>query len=123
MNKIANIDYDEVDFVWIADHWDLHLKGLCKYGGELCLFQTIRGEYDFDQEEYIIPDICNIFSLSLLEKIRWIFRKRLFEICIGYHWTYPYRKTGGRPFKYRNPKWLYKFIFKTYYKLKLGRYK
>ncbi len=114
--KIATVPYEELDFVWISNHWDIHLNGLCNYKNNLCEFKTKEGEYDWEKEEYIIPTTCDIYSLSLVEKIKWLSTKKKFELMVGYHWTYPYRKTRERPFHYRKPKWLYKWLFSLFYK-------
>ena len=98
--------YDEMDWVWISDHYDIHLDGLCRHDGELSRFKT-----DFDSE------ICTIYTLTNWEKIKWLWRKRMFEVCIGYHWTYPHRKQGVR-FNYKKPRWFWDIIFKLYYKIK-----
>ena len=103
MNKFT-VKYDDMDFVWIVDHWNIHLEGLCRYNGSLCRFKT--------NEE---TEICTIYSLSILEKVKWLVRKKRFELCIGYHWTYPH-KSHGALFYYRKPKWLYKFLFKKFYR-------
>ena len=46
--KITTINYDEVDFVWIQNHWDIHLSGLCNYKGNLCEFKTIVGQWEWN---------------------------------------------------------------------------
>ncbi len=119
MKLITSIPYQDVNFIWISDHWDWHLHGTCYHNNQLCEFKTIEGVFDFDEEneDWIekIPTMCEIYSLTYLEKLQWKWRQFQFEQCVGYHWTYPYRKAGERPFYYRKPKWLYKFIFKIYY--------
>jgi len=95
--------YKDMNFVWIEDHYDIHLEGLCKHKGELCRFTT---EYD--------TMVCTIYPLSIFGKLRWLFRKKLFELCVGYHWTYKQKVRQGR-FYYRKPIWFYKLLFKIYY--------
>ncbi len=97
-NKIATIPYDEVDFIWVTTHWDLHLNGICNYNGKICEFITTIGsghwkdEFIDDHEHYnyIVdsPDMCEIYSLSESEKRRWLKNKKEWEIGHGYHWSY-----------------------------------
>lgn len=120
---IAIIPYDQMQFRWIAMHWDIHYNGICTYNNQLCEFQTIEGDGrwtgdDEDKEEEwveTIPTVCKIYHLTPKEKLIWLHRQTMFEWFVGYHWTYPYRKTGQRQFRYRKPVWLYKLLFKLYY--------
>lgn len=116
MKKIADIKYDEVNFRFISDHWDVHLTGTCIYNGELCEFKNQYPDYDEELDEWE-EMIVEIYQLNLLEKFKWYKKQWLFEKCVGYHWTYGSGKRN-RGFYYRKPKWLYKIIFNLYYKLK-----
>jgi hypothetical protein len=111
MEKIVTIPYDEVNFVWVSGHYDIHMFGLCKMGNTLFYFKTINIDDYYDDETELM---CEIYMLSFKEEIRWRLKKFLFERMVGYHWTYPYRKQGAA-FYVRNPKWLYKILFKLYY--------
>lgn len=100
------IPYESVEFVWVSDHWDIHLRGLCRFHGELCSFKTL-------------PEIgdnlfCELAHLGPLQKVRWLLRKKMFEWCVGYHWTYPHRKNGAH-FHMRRPRWWFKFLYRCYY--------
>jgi len=108
MTRIATISYKDINFVWISNHYDIHINGLCKMGNSLFWFQTINPEEDELK--------CDIYMLSFWEEIKLRTRKFLFEQMVGYHWTYPHRKNSY--FHYRKPEWLYKRLFKLYYKLK-----
>ena len=110
MKLIATIPYEEVDFVWISNHWDIHLSGLCKMGNTLFWFQTQLTD-DYENIK------CDIFMLSFWEEIRLKVKKFLFEQMVGFHWSYPQRRQGSR-FHYRKPVWLYKILFALYYKMK-----
>jgi hypothetical protein len=114
MKLITRIPYDEVDFVWISNHYDVHVSGLCKMGNTLFYFKTINIDDYFINEEELK---CEIFMLSFKEEIKWKLKKFFFEKMVGYHWTYPYRKQGVG-FYYRKPEWIYKRLFKLYYSLK-----
>lgn len=110
MKRIATLPYDEVDFVWISNHYDVHLSGLCKMGNTLFWFKTnIEGDYDKVE--------CDIYMLSFWEEIKFRLRKFLFEQMVGCHWSYPQRKEWAR-FYYRKPVWLSKILIKLYYRLK-----
>jgi hypothetical protein len=90
-----------MQWVWISDHWDRHLSGLCRHDSELCRF-----EIECDQDgDYSESTTYTIYALSPLEKLHWLWRKKKFEICVGRHWTYPDRKNGVQ-FRKRKPRWL-----------------
>jgi len=110
--ELAIIPYSQVKFRWVSAHYDVHLKGTCIYGGELCRFKTdIIYDDDFSNVN------VKIFRLNFIEKIQWRIRQFLFEQCVGYHWSYINNKRGSS-FYYRKPEWLYKILFKLYYKMK-----
>ena len=69
MTSELKIPYNKVDFVWISDHYDIHLEGICKHNNELCRFIT-----DYDSL------ICTLSSLTSWEKIQWLRQKWFFEI-------------------------------------------
>lgn len=117
MKLIETIPYNQTKFKFISSHYDLHLRGLCVYNNTICYFSTIVGNYDEILDEWE-ESFCQIYKLSFKEKAHWLFKKKKFELMVGYHWTYSYRKTGERPFHYRNPKWLYKWLYRLYFKLK-----
>jgi len=109
MKHIATLPYDEIDFVWISNHYDVHLSGLCRMGNTLFWFETkIEGDYE--------KITCDIYMLSFWEEVKLRLRKFLFEQMVGYHWSYP--KTKSKGFYYRKPEWLYKRLFKLYYKIR-----
>jgi len=109
MRLIATLSYDDIDFVWVENHYDVHISGLCKLGFSLFYFKTIN--HDSDEEL-----MCEVYMLSTVEEIKWKLKKFFFEQMVGYHWTYPKRKNSH--FYYRKPEWLYKRLFWLYYKVK-----
>jgi len=115
MKLLTTIPYNTTNFKWVSNHYDIHLDGLCIYNGQTCYFKTIEGNWNDEKDE---PDesFCEIYSLSLIEKMKWFWRQKKFESMVGYHWTYPYRKQN-LPFYYRKPTWFYKYLFKLFYKL------
>lgn len=103
MKLLAIEQYNKVQFLFIRDHYDIHLAGLCRYKNKVCLFITDYGTM-----------LVSIYSLDIIEKIWYIAKKKLFELCIGYHWTYPYRKQGLK-YRLRKPEWFWRIIFNCYY--------
>lgn len=99
----ANVSYLEMkkSVIWVANHWDIHLTGLMMHDGRLARFET-------DEETRMV----NVFHLSLLERLQWLVRKRLFEVCVGRHWTYPGRANGVR---FRRGGWFKRALFRLYY--------
>ena len=116
MKKIADINYENVEFRFISNHYDVHLNGTCIYNGELCEFKNQYPDFNEETDEWE-EMIVEIYQLTFKEKFEWYKRQWMFENCVGYHWTYPQRKEG-KSFYYRKPQWLYKRLFKLYYKLK-----
>lgn len=114
MKLAAKISYESVDSRWVSQHWDLHLQGICYFNGEICEFKTIYPDFDDDKGDWS-ETIVMIYNLTLLEKIKWVIRQSLFEFCIGKHYS---RKNGkwGERFKYRRPEWVYRILFRLYYK-------
>lgn len=106
MKHIVTLPYDEVDFVWVSNHYDVHLSGLCRMGNTLFWFETkIEGDYE--------KITCDIFMLSFWEEMKLKFRKFSFERMVGTHWSYD--KKNKTVFHYRKPQWLSKLLFKLYY--------
>ncbi len=107
MKYIKSIKHPK--FVWIEDHYDMHLSGICMYRGELCYFKT---DYQPDDENRYYE----IYELVWWEKIKWKLEQMLFEICVGYHWTYKNRKRiWNNGIKTRKPKWLFRILMELYY--------
>lgn len=106
MRHIATLSYNDIDFVWVNNHYDVHISGLCRLGFSLFYFKTIN--HDSDDEL-----MCEVYMLSFWEEVRWRLKKFFFERMVGYHWSYPQRKNNH--FHYRKPEWLYKRLFQLYY--------
>jgi hypothetical protein len=98
---------DSVDVVWETFHYDMPITGICRHNNQLCRFET-----DYDTQ------ICTIYSLTTWEKFKWLCHKKCFEICVGYHCTYP-KKVW---FHYRKPKWFWKRVCSMYYYIKTGKW-
>ena len=105
------IPYNRVQYVWISSHYDIHLHGLCRFGAanELHEFKTTNPD-TFDE-----PLMVSVIKLTTKQKIHWLIRKKLFEICVGYHWTYPHR-ANGVAYEQKAPKWFWGPIMKWYYR-------
>ena len=50
MRKIADVKYEDVNFRFISNHYDVHLGGTCIYNGELCEFKNEYPDYDEDTD-------------------------------------------------------------------------
>jgi hypothetical protein len=121
MEKIAEVDYNDLEFVWVSSHYDVHLAGLCRYQGQLCKFTTdmqdnpnwdrerARNDDDYEEDLYILT--CTVYKLSFVEKLKELYSKKKFEWCVGYHWSYPDRGN----FYIRKPKWLFRALFNWHY--------
>lgn len=121
---MTSVEYKDIDFVWISDHWDFHRGGVCRHNGALaefsCVEETPAGWGTCGEDcdgcpccELLI--VCQIKPLTRLQKLRWLFKKRAFETCVGRHWTYPNRRNGER-FKSNKPRWLGALLFSLYYR-------
>jgi hypothetical protein len=99
-----------MQWVWVDGHWDVHLTGLCRHDGKLCRFEV---EWDKVGDHSEITTYT-IYALSPLEKLRWLWRKKKFEICVGRHWTYPDLEDGVR-FRKRKPRWLGALLWAWHY--------
>ena len=113
MRRIATLPYDEIKFVWINNHYDVHLSGLCKLGNTLFYFKTVNHEDYYEDDTELM---CDLFDLTLYEEMKWRMRKFLFEQMVGHHWSYPKRNNKG--FYLRKPRWLYRLLFTLYYTIK-----
>ena len=102
MKRIARIPYEHMNWVWISDFWDVPLRGLCRYNGELCLFQGFGWNYGKNMARY------HILRLSTASKVKWLLRKFMFELMVGRHWSsYPNRT------KYKSKGFLTKLYYLT----------
>lgn len=107
--KFLNIEmYECVEFVWVTNHYDIHRSGLCRYDNKLCYFKTANPETVF-----IL--VCNIYELSWFEKINFKLQKGVFELCVGYHWTYENKKRSNKINEF-SPK-TKKFLYSVYYSM------
>lgn len=74
---IAKIPYSKVDYVFITNHYDLHLQGICRYQCKICEFEN---KYPEDKKKIM----TSIYSLNFWEHLNWKFRKWKFEACVGF---------------------------------------
>lgn len=111
---IKILPYDKVDFKWISNHWDVHLNGTCIYNGDLCEFENDYPSYNEETDEWE-EMMVRIYKLNYFEKAKWTKRQLMFEKCVGYHWSY-YKGRRGKNFYYRKPQWLYKLLFRLFYR-------
>jgi hypothetical protein len=119
MKLLKTILYNDVRFRFISNHYDIHLYGTCIDNNRLCYFKTLDGVYDEEKDEW--EDFrCEIYSLNILENIKWRWKQLKFEKCVGYHWSYQYNSDGTKKkrgsFYYRKPEWFYIWLFNKFYK-------
>ena len=95
----------DLDIIYVTSFYDIPLKGLCRYEGKIQKFET-----DYDTEE------STIIFLTPMERLRALWSKWLFEICVGTHQSY---KNGKRAhyFYWRKPKFLHQFLYRLYFRL------
>ncbi len=98
---------NNIDLVFVTSFYDKPLYGLCKHNNKLAKFSA-----DHEEEGY------TIYPLSSIEKIKCLINKKLFELCVGKHYTYKNNKPIDI-FRWRKPIWLHKKLFNIYYKVKL----
>ncbi|MDG1950312.1 MAG: hypothetical protein P8J32_05875 [bacterium] len=118
---------EEIDFVWVTNHWDIHLDGICKHKGKLCKFHCVEMGYWKPIEEEGVPEddwdddwvdsIYEITFLSFQEKVKWKWSQWKFEAFVGKHWSYRNGKRGKR-FGEGRPRWWVNWAFKWYYSKK-----
>ena len=95
-----------MELIFVSDFCNIPLAGLCRSNNKLCRFVTDPDNmYGF-----------SIYPLSTLEKVHWLSRKWLFEICVGTQYSYKNNKPIG-VFHWRHPIWLHKKLFNLYYHL------
>jgi len=61
---IALLPYEKIDFIY----QDTNFNGICRYRNSICEFKTIKPAMTY----------AEIFSLTFMEKIKWLFRKWIF---------------------------------------------
>lgn len=89
MDMFYRVPYEYMHFEWVSSHYDVHLEGLCRVNGELMYFKTEKSHLCYPWRNLR----CHVFPLRGIDKLAWRIRQRLFEVCVGRHWSYPYRKT------------------------------
>lgn len=98
--------YHQMSWVWVSSYYDVPLDGLCRWDGALCSFEIIDVEAE--------PPLYRVAVLTWLERVRWLARKWLFELCVGRHWSYPQREQGVR-YHLRSPAWFWRAVNRAYY--------
>lgn len=121
--------YDKVSFLWIIDHYDVHWAGLCYFYGKICYFKTEvvnnGTSYEEEDDEDVSDSgpfdgalICGIYRLGFINRCTLLFRKWLFEKCVGEHWTYQYVPyVPSQVQRARGNIRGNKFLFNVYYKV------
>lgn len=109
-NPQYRLEDTELNYVFISNYYDLPLSGLCRHQGKLCRFSIDK---DWGGEE---PVFYDVFELSFFERLKARYNKKLFELCVGYHWSFKDKKREGS-FYVRSPQWFYKWLFNIYFKI------
>ena len=109
MKYQEKLKYSDMEFVRVQSHYDIHLRGLCRYGKRMTL-------HSFETNEE--TETCTIYHLGFFKKLKWLCKKKLFELCVGYHWTYPYCTYG---YCFNPDTRLKKWFCKVYYKYKFNK--
>jgi hypothetical protein len=99
----------ELEIIYVTDYYDIPLSGLCRYNNRIERF-----EYNEENQEY------HIIHLTRYQRIVELFRKKLFEICVGTHQSYVNNKKPSF-FYWRKPVILHRILFKLYYGIKRVR--
>ena len=96
---------NNLHILYVIRFYDIPLEGLCLHQGKIEKFIV---DYDTLQ--------ATIIHLSTLQRFHYLLKKKLFELCVGNHWTY---KDGQRNSIYyeRQPTCLHKALFNIYYTL------
>ena len=97
----------ELDIVFVSSFYDIPLAGLCRYNGKIERFHT-----DYDTEE------STIIFLTPIQRLKALWSKWLFEICVGKHQTYENGKKSNY-FYWRKPVIVHKLLYRLYYKMRL----
>ena len=92
----------EVEFVFVTNYYDQPLNGLCIVNGDLCEFELV---YDF--EEPPEHEYYNIYKFTTFGKYVALYQKKMFELCVGEHWSFK-----QKPFKMKPI--LFNFYFDIY---------
>ena len=109
---IATIGYDEVDYIWISNFLEIPAEGTCMYENKFCEFLQKTTQRKNNKKFETLK--VEIYPVSFFRKLKLKFNQRLFEICVGYHFSYGH-EDFVKSFYFRKPKWLYRILFEFYY--------
>jgi hypothetical protein len=87
--------WDDMRFVWVQSHWTSTLTGFAGFSAT-CAGSRLK--------TMIVNRRPAASRPSTRERQRWLYRKKKFEVCVGYHCTYPGCGTIG--FRRRKTRWL-----------------
>lgn len=114
------IPYDDVDFVFVDNYYDLNLSGLCLYNGEIMRFETEFTDAGTFIGTAIEGAVVHVFPMAIRKKALALLRKKLFEVCVGTHWTYPLCIDGVcKSYHLKKPKWFWGIVGDLYYRFRL----
>lgn len=106
---MIKVRWDQMHYVFITNFYDVPLTGTCLHEGKLCRFE-MEWVDESDSDYYLV------YPLTFVERVKAKINQWCFEVCVGHHWSY-----GGLRrksfFYYRRPQWLYKLLFRLYYRV------
>jgi len=107
MNMHVNPEEFKIHFItghddYFADH------GIGWYNGDMHEFYQ---RYSGHEKSLVIDAL----KLSHFDRIKWFIRRKLFELCVGKHYTYVDGKRNNS-FYIKKPDFIYKKLYKLYYK-------
>lgn len=107
--RLGDIDYSKTNFIWVYDHYDHHLSGLCEYNNKRCWFR-----FEYDTYPFSDPLIGEVFALDDITVIRCMAAKAADEQFNNGRWSYDGPLANVENY-YHGLALVNKIIFKYYY--------
>lgn len=94
---------------FVSDYYDHPLAGVCFYEGEWMEFYypPENGLKHYSRKNKFK---VHLFRLTAWEKLKWAYAIKLFEVCVGRHWSFP----NNTMFEHSKS---HPYLFNLYYKL------
>lgn len=107
---MIKVHWREMHFVFVSGFYDIPLSGTCIHDGKLCRFhiEVLEGDQYQETEYYIIT------PLTRWEAFKARFNQKMFEMCVGKHWSYDGNRRRSH-YYVRSPEWLHNLLFRAYY--------
>lgn len=119
MRLIDIIDHKNLSIskIWVTSYYDYPLEGYCWYNSRRHYFICIESDNELEEGSTHFEKLYYyIYELDFIEYVKSIIDQKLFEICVGYHYTF---KNGSRLGDYhlKSPEWFWKIVQTIYYKI------